>query len=147
MGWRKVTETDLTSALSRAEVEAYRAGSDIDSDPVEASIADVVAQVRGYIRTGGAAVLDPDESTLPASLVRPAMNYLRYEILTRMDIVPNDARKAAWEKAQELFEQIRKGEYVPESHGAAETASTGGPSAEVVCSTRARVSAAKLEGL
>ncbi len=147
MAWRKVTESDLLSALSGAEVEAFRRSADFETDPVASLLADTVAHVRGCIRTGGAARLDPDETTLPASLVRPATNYLRYELLTRHNLVPNDARKATWEKSLELFEQVRSGKYVPESYSADETAPTAGPAVAVVSSTRKRVSAEKLEGL
>ena len=147
MAWRKITEQDLVSALSRAEVEAFRRSADFDADPVEAQISDTVAFVRGAIRTGGKCRLCPDEQTLPASLARPAMNHLRYELLTRMNVVPNEARKSAWKMAQELFEELRDGKYVPESWNADEAEATSGPCAEVVKSCRSRVTPEKLEGL
>ena len=111
--WRKVTETDLTSALSAAEVGAFKqsAGS---GRPVAQQIAETVAFVRGCIRSGGRCKADSDETTLPESLVAPAMDWLRFRFLTRMNLAVNEARTKLYEDARRLFDAIARGEYVPE---------------------------------
>lgn len=112
--YRKVHEADLNASLSLAEIDAFRKSA-LDGDPVEAQIASVVAYVRGCIRSGGKAVLSREEDYLPESLILPAMDYLRYQILTRMNLVVNESRTKAYEKALELFNEVRKGEFIPES--------------------------------
>lgn len=121
--WRKVTETDLTSALSAAEVGAFRQSAG-RGQPVAQQIAETVAFVRGCIRSGGRCRADADESTLPESLVAPAMDWLRFRFLTRMNLPVNDARTTLYEDARRLFEDIARGEIVPESAGAEEDDAT-----------------------
>jgi len=117
MAWRQVVEADLSSALSGAEVEAYRSNADLENDPVEKQIASVVAYVRGCIKSGGHATLSDDESYLPESLIGPAMDYLRYRILTRMNVGVNESRAKLYDDARELFEAVSQGEFIPESDG------------------------------
>lgn len=117
MAWRKVTESDLESALSGAEIEAFRRSA-TEADPVASQISACVAYVRGIVRSSPVHVrMNADAATLPESLVGPAMNYLRFGILTRMDVPVNESRRLAYEKSEELFEKVRRGEFVPESDG------------------------------
>lgn len=115
--WRKVIEADLNSALSQSEIETFRRSADFEHDPVEAQIREVVAYVRGIVRSGGKCRLAPDEATLPESLVSPAMDYLRYQILTRLNETVNESRTKAYDAARELFNDIRAGRFIPESDG------------------------------
>ena len=117
--YRKVHEADLNASLSLAEIDAFRSSA-LDGDPVEAQIAAVVAYVRGCIRSGGKAVLSREEDYLPESLILPAMDYMRYQILTRMNLNVNDSRTKAYDRACDLFDAIRKGEFIPESDAIAE---------------------------
>lgn len=112
--WRKVTETDLTSALSAAEVGAFKQSAG-RGQPVAQQIAETVAFVRGCIRSGGRCHADADAATLPESLIAPAMDWLRFRFLTRMNIPVNEARTKLYEDARKLFDAIARGEYVPES--------------------------------
>ena len=59
----------------------------------------------------------PAEDWLPESLISPAMDYMRFNILTRMNLVVNESRTKAYENAKELFDQLLRGEFVPESDG------------------------------
>ena len=120
--YRKVHEADLNASLSLAEIDAFRKSA-LDGDPVEAQIASVVAYVRGCIRSGGKAVLSRKEDYLPESLILPAMDYLRYQILTREDLKVNESRTKAYDRACDLFNSIRKGEFVPESDAMSTTSS------------------------
>lgn len=117
--WRRVTETDLCASLSRKEIEAFRTSADFDADPVESQIRQVCAYVRGIIRSSPARVrLANGEDTLPESLVSPAMAKLRFDLLTRQNLPVGESRTKAYEDANALFEQVRRGEFVPESDGA-----------------------------
>lgn len=110
--WRKLTENDLVSALSREEVDAYRA--DFEIDPVPELLGQTTAYVRGYIRTNGSVRMDPDETTVPQSCVGPAMDYLVISILKRIGIEPNEVRKTAREEAVAYFRDIAAGKNKPE---------------------------------
>lgn len=125
MAWRTVTENDLSATLSQEEIDAFRATSP-GGDAVASQIADTVAYVRGLVRSSPARVrLDPDDSTLPASLIRPAMDYLRFGVLTIANAGEvSQSRTLAYNKACELFELIRRGEFVPESAGGTDGAGT-----------------------
>ena len=111
MAWRKITEADLTAALSQHEIAGFRKSSDFEHDPVEELLASVTAKVRGYIRASRTVVLDPDEATIPESLVSDAMAYLRYEILTRMDKGVNESRTKSYERALETFKEVANGDF------------------------------------
>lgn len=114
--WRKVTENDLTPALSAAEVGVFKQSAG-RGQPVAQQIAETVAFVRGCIRSGGRCRVDADETTLPESLVAPAMDWMRFRFLTRMRIEVNESRTKLYDDARTLFDAIARGEYAPESAG------------------------------
>ena len=121
--WRKVHEADLISSLSLKEVDAYRKSAEFENDPVESQIRNVCAYVRGCIRTGGKLRDDQmarEEDWLPESLIAPAMDYLPFKVLTRMNVVVNDSRTKAYEDASNLFNELKRGEYAPEPDGTAQ---------------------------
>ena len=120
MAWRTVTEQDLESALSGAEIEAFRRSSTA-CDPVAAQIDAGVAYVRGIVRSSPARVRIGPEGTIPESLVLPCVERLRFSVLTRMDMPVNESRRLAYEKAEELLEKVRTGAFVPEGDGEGET--------------------------
>ena len=114
--WRKVHEADLTATLAMNEIDAFRTSADFEHDPVESQIRQVCGYVRGCIRTGGAKVrMAREEDWLPESLISPAMDYLRFQLLTRKNVNVNESRTKAYEAALALFDQLRRGEFVPES--------------------------------
>ena len=114
--WRKVLEADLVSSLSLKEVDAFRKSAEFEHDPVDQLIRGTCAYVRGCIRSGGAKVrMAREEDWLPESLIPPAMDYLRFSILTRMNVVVNESRTKSYEQALALFDQLRRGDFVPES--------------------------------
>ena len=116
--WRKVHEADLNASLSLAELDAFRKSADFEHDPVESQIRQVCSYVRGIIRSAPSRVrMAQDEDWLPESLISPAMAKLRFDLLTRMNLPVNESRTKAYEKAEELFDKIRRGEFVPESDG------------------------------
>jgi len=117
MSWRSVTEDDLTASLAQAEIDAYRRSG--ATDPIDPQIRATVSYVRGVIRSSPSRVrLCPDESTLPESLILPAMDYLRFEFCIRQNIAANESRTKAYENAVDLFREIRSGRFIPESFDA-----------------------------
>lgn len=139
MFWRAITEDDLTASLSAAEIDAYRKSAQF-GDPVEAQLRSVAAYVRGVIRSSPARVrMAANPLALPESLIVPAMDYLRHGVLTRCNIVVNESRTLAYNKACELFDQVRKGEFVPEGDGEESEdalAPAGSPVAAAACPPR-----------
>lgn len=139
MSWRVITEDDLTASLSAAEIDAYRKSSQF-GDPVEAQLRSVAAYVRGVVRSSPARVrLAANPLALPESLIVPAMDYLRFGVLARCNIVVNESRTLAYNKACELFDQVRRGEFVPESDGEESEdalAPAGSPVAAAACPPR-----------
>ena len=113
--WRELTEDDLVATLSRKEVDAYR--NDFEIDPVPTLLAETTAWARGYIRTNGNVRMDPNERTLPESVISPAMDYVAIKILKRLNIEPKEIRKQARTDAISYFEQIASGKVNPEGFG------------------------------
>lgn len=121
MAWRRITETDLVAALSQKEIEAHRSSAGLGDDPVEALIATTAAFVRGCVRSGGRAALAADALAVPESLVPAAVDYLRWQMLTRQNMTVNESRTKAYERALELFDRVRTGAFVPEADADEET--------------------------
>ena len=143
--WRKPTEDDIVATLSRNEVEAYR--KDFEIEAVERLLSDTVAYVRTYISSNGNVRMDPDESTLPASCISPAMDYAAFKLLKRRNVKVNADRETAYNDAMTYFRDVAAGKVNPESYGSATTDTTGGPAVEIVTSSRPRTDASRLEGL
>ena len=114
--WRKLTEEDLASRLSVAEIEAYSKQSSFTTDPVEVILANVTEEVRGFITSGRKCRLGP-EGTLPTMLVSSAISIAVVELLMRISRMPNDARTKARDDAYSLLNKIAAGEVVPEDYG------------------------------
>ena len=115
MSWKRLTEESLVASLSQKEIDAYRASSGFEDDPVAAQLDAVASFVRGCVRSGGRATLAAEAGSVPESLVPAALDYLRWQMLTRQNIVVNESRTKAYEAALALFEKVRTGEFVPES--------------------------------
>lgn len=106
--WRKPTEEDLQSVLSQKEVEAFRKSADFTADPVPLQMANTVEFVRGRIRAAGVR-LSREDGTLPASLIVPAMCYLRFNYLTRIGLKVSEDRRKAYEDALAVFADVAAG--------------------------------------
>jgi len=143
--WRKLTENDLVATISREEIDSYR--SDFEIDPVPVLLADTAAWARGYIRSNGNVRMDPDELSLPASCISPAMDYAAVKILKRINLEPVEIRKQARLDAIDYFSKIAEGRIIPESFETESTEPTGGACAVVIQNARQRVTSHKLEGL
>ena len=92
MAWRKPTSDDLAARLSDMEIEAFRTSFTGEGDPVEMLLGDTAALFRGAIRTGGRSRMSPVAGTLPEAAISKAMDYAVFDVLKRLDIVPNEAR-------------------------------------------------------
>lgn len=114
MAWRVPTFEDLSAKLDAAEIESYNQNVADAGTPAAVLLEQTADMVRGYISANRAAVLSDLEHSLPPMLISPAVDYLVFDILKRLDIVPNEARTKARDTAQELFEKIAEGKITPE---------------------------------
>ena len=116
MNWKKLTEDDLVTTLSRAEVDTFK--NDFEIEAVERLLADTTAEVRGYIDAGRKCRMSPDASTLPPMLVTPTLEVAAFRLLKRRNVNPNEARTTAYERALSLFEKVAAGQIVPADYNA-----------------------------
>jgi hypothetical protein len=126
MAWRRPEARDLTAKLNAKEIAAFKQHPDFQSmaDPAEDILEQTAEFVRGFCRTNKQVRMSPVPLSIPEGLISPAMDYAAYDVLKRINVNVNDARKAAWEKAIDLFEKVARGEYIPESWSEDETAET-----------------------
>lgn len=119
MAWRKPEVRDLTAKLNQKEMQAFKTHPDFGSmaDPVIDILEQAAEMVRGYCRTNKQIRMSPEVGSIPEGLISATMDYAVYDVLKRVNIQINDARKSAWEKALELFDKVAKGDYIPESWG------------------------------
>ena len=123
MAWRKPETRDLTAKLNQRELTAFKQHPDFASmaDPAADLLEQTAEMVRGYCRTNKQVRMSPILGTIPEGLMSPAMDIAVFDVLKRINVNPNEARKAAWEKALELLEKVGRGEFIPESWAKEET--------------------------
>jgi hypothetical protein len=113
--WITITEADLLTRLSSAELSALRAAAlgVGQADPVAGIIGDVVQEIRGYCSSAGYA-LDA-LVTIPKRLKSAALDRIVWEIMKRpgATIIDSDgARKDANAAAIALFVRVARGEFL-----------------------------------
>lgn len=118
MAWRKPTLRDIAAKLNQRELDAFRQHPDFNSsaDPVLDILEQTAESVRGYCRTNKQVSMSPELGSIPEGLITFAMDFAAFDILKRINVNPNEARKAAWEKAIEVFKDVAEGKFIPESH-------------------------------
>lgn len=123
MAWRVPETRDLTAKLNQRELTAFKQHPDFATmaDPSADILEQTAEMVRGYCRTNKQVRMSPAHGTIPEGLMSPAMDYAVFDVLKRINVQPNEARKAAWEKAIEIFEKVSRGEYIPESWSGSES--------------------------
>ena len=123
MAWRKPTIRDLTAKLNQKELAAFKQHPDFASaaDPASDLLEQTAEFVRGFCRTNKQVRMSPAEGTIPEGLISPAMDIAAFDVVKRINVDPNEARKSAWEKALELLDRVAKGEYIPASWSPEET--------------------------
>ena len=116
MAWRKPTSDDLAARLSDMEIEAFRTSWTGEGDPIERLLGDTAALFRGAIRTGGRSRMSPVDGTLPEAAISKAMDYAAYDVLKRIDIVPNEARSRARTDADDFLKRLEEGRFEAEDY-------------------------------
>jgi hypothetical protein len=116
MSWRILKEKDLLNQISGAELEALRSAvlAMGQSDPVQPSIDDVTAEVRGYIAANSKNELDADPAKLPDRLIAASGSLIIIQIMTRAAgtmIDPDGARQKRADEARRLLRDVAAGNF------------------------------------
>jgi len=107
MTWVTLTESDVKVALNAAELETYRNQvANGDSDPLGTIIADVTAEVRGYVATRYPLEADG----LPHSLKNAALDLAVYRLAKRCQSATEAQRKPAADDAMSLLRDVAAGD-------------------------------------
>lgn len=114
--WRAITEADLLTQISGAELEALRgvvlASGQID--PVQPSIDQITSEVRGRISANASNKLSADLSTVPPRLIGAAVSLIIIQIMTRAGgtmIDPEGARQKRADEANRLLRDVASGSF------------------------------------
>ena len=111
MSWKKLTEENVIANLTRRELDLHR--NEFEVDVVREILVETVDLVRGSIESGRKCRLSPEAGTIPAMLVSPSIDYAIFSLLKRINVVPNEARTKAYDKATSLFDRIAAGQITP----------------------------------
>jgi len=115
--WVTLTADDLMSTLTKRERDDFGKTSPATEggDRVPQILADMVAEVRGYIATVPQNVLSTDATRIPPSMRAHALCIARWRLLVTIPgYQPGEARKAEYEAAQRYFSSVAKGMIRPE---------------------------------
>ena len=104
------------------------------------------SQLRAAIRTGGRSRMSREEYALPESVISKAMDYAVYDILKRLDRVPNEARNRARERAEEFLRRLEEGKVEVENFGETDADNVGRNAAQLIKVAPNRVTPRGLEG-
>lgn len=107
MAWITITEADVLTALSGAELSALRGAALAtgQADPVAPTIAQVTDLVRGYVGGCTRNTLGP-AGTIPQKLLPTALDLLAARIPRRVDRSPSKGREQAEKDALELLGSV-----------------------------------------
>lgn len=121
MSWRIITEADLETVLSSAELESIRAAvlraadpqatppTTAQPDPVQPTLDLVTSLVRGYISASGRYVMGA--TGMPQSLIAPACDIAAYRIYARVNLDPGSTRQKQHDDAIALLKSVASGDY------------------------------------
>lgn len=136
----KTTVTARVSLTEQKPVNALGAGT---LDPLQEIINNVIAEVRTAVATCPRNRLDPDERKIPLSLVNDACSLVAYYFATRAPgarILTEDARYQAWSKAVDKLNRVRTCEIAVEDPVTGNVSGGTSSGAQVIRSTRPRLS-------
>ena len=109
MSWIAITEAHLVTQISGSELEPLRAAAlaDGQADPVQPSIDQVTAEVRGYVAACRSNTLDATTTKIPDRLLRHALAMIVAVIVGRVPGYELDEKKkAALEAARDTMRDV-----------------------------------------
>lgn len=112
MPWSELTEARLLDSMTHRERADFgRASSSEDpenpGDRVPGILADVIAEVRGYIQTCDRNQLSANRDLIPDSMMGQALALARWRVLATIPrYVPGETRQKEYESALRYFERV-----------------------------------------
>lgn len=152
MNWRAITESDVLTQISGAELEALRGAvlASGQSDPVQPCIDAVTAKVRGFVAANSSNSLDSDKSKVPDRLIEGAVSLIIIQIMTRAGgtmIDPEGARQKAADEANRLLRDVSAGKFSIADPVTGNEGISAVPPVYIPSRTRSRFDRASQEGL
>lgn len=153
MEWITLTEDDALSGMTQRERDDFAKTSvgAVVTDRLTPILADLVAEIRGYITTWSPNTISADTTKIPPSFKAKAIAIARWRVLTSIPgYQPGEARKLEYEKADSFFNSVAKGTIRPEpaDDAVANTTPSEKPTGvEVVSSRESRTGAENMQGL
>lgn len=114
--WTSLTANDILSSMTTREREDFGKTSVAVAVPdrVVPILADLVAEIRGYIGSHSTNTLSADATLIPGEFKAKALAIARWRVLiTIPGYQPGDARKLEYEKADAFFLAVAKGTIRP----------------------------------
>ena len=153
MTWTTLAEDDLLSSMTERERNDFAKASVGTSvtDRMVPILADLVAEIRGYIVTWAPNTISEDTTKIPPSFKARALALARWRLLiTIPGYQPGDARKLEFEKAESFFMAVAKGQIRPEP--ADDAVGTAVPSekpagVEIVSAPGSRTGRTRMDGI
>ncbi|MGB1224824.1 MAG: hypothetical protein ACPHCN_11865 [Mycobacterium sp.] len=106
--WTEVTEDDILSALTSAEMGAYRRASVKDGqNPLQQAIESSVTEMRGRIAACDRNRLAPG-MTVPPEVLHHLLATIRYRFLSRLPISISDERTKEFDKATAFARDVSR---------------------------------------
>lgn len=111
MSWTTITENDVLAGLNASESSAYRTKllGDGQLDPLLEITDQVVAEIRDAVRSNPDNILSASADQVPGSAKYHAVAIIRYRLITRLAGVPNESRRAEWDRANRWLDQVAQG--------------------------------------
>lgn len=150
--WITITESKFLEQCTGSEVNAIKTAALATSqgEPLSATIAKVVQEVRGYVAACGRNRLDSDLGTIPGELEADAIAIVRYRALNRLPIksLLTSTRETEYRDAREKMKDVAACRFSIEQPAiVSEQKIPGGTSVRVVTKTRRRAGRENLSGL
>ena len=110
--WIEITEADVAEAISGAEIDGIREAALLagQPDPIDPTIAAVVADVRASIASNDVSLLG-EGNTVPPSLKTTVLDILAFRIPSRVGMDVPDARSTLYRDAVRKLEKVAKGDF------------------------------------
>lgn len=107
MAWVILSEVDLASTLAGPELEKIKAAALKIGQPdcVAAALSEAVEEARGYIAACPQNVMGP-VGMIPERLRAVTLDIAAHRVLTRVMMVPNEARRMRWEEANRKLRDV-----------------------------------------
>ena len=150
MSWNTLTEAKFLQHCTGAEVTAIKSAAlaSAQTEPLTATLAKVVQEVRGYVAANRQNALG-EGVTIPDELEAAACAIVRYRALNRLPVksLLTETRQGEYKDALSLLRDVAAGKFAIEQPETASDQVIGGPSVEVVTETTRRATREKLSGL